>query len=67
VPVTIKSLVFSEDPRSHGKSDPADWHAHADGALHKHEPAGRHHGHGHGHDHGHDHAQGHGHSRTEKP
>ena len=22
VPVTIKSLVFSEDPRSHGKSDP---------------------------------------------
>jgi ethanolamine utilization protein EutA len=23
VPVTIKSLVFSEDPRAHGKSEPA--------------------------------------------
>jgi ethanolamine utilization protein EutA len=55
VPVTIKSLVFSEDPRSHGKSDPADWHRHDDGALHKHgHGAGHHHHHHHhGHDHGH--------------
>ena len=42
VPVTIKSLVFSEDPRSHGKTDPSEWHRHGDGALHKH-------GHSHGH------------------
>ncbi len=45
VPVTIKSLVFSEDPRSHGKSDPAAWHAHADGAMHRHGHP--HHGHSH--------------------
>ncbi len=45
VPVTIKSLVFSEDPRSHGKSDPGEWHRHGDGSLHRH----------HDHDHGHHH------------
>ena len=60
VPVTIKSLVFSEDPRSHGKSDPGEWHDHGDGALHRHS-----HGSGHGHDRGHDqdagHDHGHGH------
>lgn len=49
VPVTIKSLVFSEDPRSHGKSDLQDWHHHGDGTLHRH---------GHGHSHTHDHAHG---------
>jgi ethanolamine utilization protein EutA len=48
VPVSIKSLVFSEDPRSHGKSDPAGWHRHGDGALHTHE-----------HDHPHEHAHAH--------
>ena len=42
VPVTIKSLVFSEDPRSHGKSAPGDGHAHD-------------HDHSHPHDHGHEH------------
>jgi ethanolamine utilization protein EutA len=58
VPVTIKSLVFSEDPRSHGKSDPAGWHRHEDGALHHHDHGhSHHHGHAHGHgDHSHDHA-----------
>lgn len=50
VPVTIKSLVFSEDPRLHGKSDPATWHRHGDGPPHRHA-----------HDHGHDHAHGHEH------
>jgi ethanolamine utilization protein EutA len=61
VPVTIKSLVFSEDPRSHGKSDPAQWHAHEDGAMHRH-------GHGHSHDHDHDHGQHrHGHSHPKAP
>ncbi len=45
VPVTIKSLVFSEDPRSHGKTDPSAWHRHGGGALHTHghdhDPLGR--------------------------
>jgi len=50
VPVTIKSLVFSEDPRAHGKSDPA----HAQGHRHEHD-----HSHAHGHDHGHSHSHGH--------
>ncbi|MBX9827245.1 MAG: ethanolamine ammonia-lyase reactivating factor EutA [Xanthobacteraceae bacterium] len=46
VPVTIKSLVFSEDPRlPRGKAH-----------LHHH-----HHHHHHGHDHGHDHSHEHGH------
>ena len=70
VPVTIKSLVFSEDPRSHGKSDPAllheSGHAHGDDAMHKHEPehAEHHHDHAHGH-HYHHHGHGHGHSHPE--
>ena len=61
VPVTIKSLVFSEDPRSHGKSDAAEWHRHDDGKLHRHQEHGP--GHGHGHDHGdhHHHHDGHDH------
>jgi ethanolamine utilization protein EutA len=54
VPVTVKSLVFNEDPRAHGKSDAADWHRHGEGPLHKHD-------HKHGHDHGHDHDHSHGH------
>ncbi len=66
VPVTIKSLVFSEDPRSHGKSDLSDWHRHGDGAMHRHDPEGAQghahdHAQGHDHDHGHDHGHGHGH------
>jgi ethanolamine utilization protein EutA len=60
VPVTIKSLVFSEDPRSHGKSDLSEWHQHADGVLHRHGPAPSHgHRHAHGEGHGHDHDHGH--------
>jgi len=58
VPVTIKSLVFSEDPRSHGKSDLSNWHRHDDGALHQHQ---HHQDHAHVHDHDHDHSHGHGH------
>jgi ethanolamine utilization protein EutA len=46
VPVTIKSLLFSEDPRS-GRPHQR---------IHHHE-----HGHGHSHDHAHDHSHGHGH------
>ena len=60
VPVTIKSLVFSEDPRSHGKSDASQWHRHGDGALHRHgQPEA--HDHEHKHDHPHEHPHGHGH------
>jgi ethanolamine utilization protein EutA len=46
VPVTVKSLVFNEDPRAHGKSNADDWHKHGDGQMHRH---------GHGHSHGHSH------------
>lgn len=55
VPVTVKSLVFNDDPRH-----PADPHRHA-GHAPEHD---HHHGHGHGytHDHGHDH---HGHEGHE--
>ena len=45
VPVTVKSLVFGDDPRH-----PADPHLH-----------GGHHDHGHSHDHEHDHGHGHHH------
>jgi ethanolamine utilization protein EutA len=67
VPVTVKSLVFSEDPRAHGKTGDADWHDHGDGVLHRHQRAQVHsHAHGHDHDHGpghddHGHSHGHGH------
>jgi ethanolamine utilization protein EutA len=61
VPVTVKSLVFSEDPRNHGKSDPSSWHAHGDGQMH------RHHDHDHEHPHSHGHAHSHGqHQRHDK-
>src|SRR5262245_9117335 len=49
VPVTIKSLLFSEDPRR-GRPHQR---------IHHHE-GGHHHGHDHSHDHGHHH-HGHGH------
>ncbi|MEO7151739.1 MAG: ethanolamine ammonia-lyase reactivating factor EutA, partial [Burkholderiaceae bacterium] len=70
VPVTIKSLVFSEDPRAHGKSDASAWHRHGDGELHRH---GHDHGHPHAHEHGHDHdddhkhAHGHEHEHAHDP
>jgi len=53
VPVTIKSLVFSEDPRG-PKSRPRAQHDHG-------------HGHGHDHDHGHDHAHSHHHHEDHPP
>jgi ethanolamine utilization protein EutA len=58
VPVTVKSLVFSEDPRTPQGEDPT--------AMH-YKPHHHHHGHGHGHDHhhhdghSHDHGDGHHH------
>ena len=72
VPVTIKSLVFSEDPRAHGKTETGQWHRHGDGELHRHDDHHRHHhdhhdhpdehGHAHGHEHEHEHEQLHGHA-----
>jgi ethanolamine utilization protein EutA len=67
VPVTIKSLVFSEDPRRpHGKPhlhhhhhDHEHGHSHDHGHSHGHG----HHHHGHDHHHDHDHAHGHDHLR----
>jgi len=47
VPVTIKSLVFSEDPRGPRPRQRIHHHEHADGDHH--------HDHGHGHEHGHHH------------
>jgi ethanolamine utilization protein EutA (predicted chaperonin) len=52
VPVTIKSLVFSEDPRH--PNDPG----------HHHHGHGHHHQHDHDHDHDHPHDHGHGHSHV---
>lgn len=54
VPVTIKSLVFSEDPRNPGGTHLQKHHHHDHG--HKHD-----HGHGHGHDHHHGHGHHHHH------
>jgi ethanolamine utilization protein EutA len=63
VPVTIKSLVFSEDPRGprakerihHREADHDHDHHHDHGHDHHH-----HHGHGHHHHHGHSHDHDHG-------
>jgi ethanolamine utilization protein EutA len=53
VPVTIKSLVFSEDPRH--PHDPGQHHSHGDRHYHPHHDHEHEHDHGHGHDHGHSH------------
>ena len=62
VPVTIKSLVFSDDPRSgqrldheHGASH-GHGHEYSPGHSHSHKPD---HGHGHHHDHNADHDHSH--------
>jgi ethanolamine utilization protein EutA len=58
VPVTVKSLVFNEDPRAHGKSDPSEWHKHGDGQMHRHKHTAHGHSHSHGDGHSHDHGHG---------
>jgi ethanolamine utilization protein EutA len=60
VPVTIKSLVFSEDPQAARPRQRIHHHEHDHDHDHHH---GHSHGHshGHGHDHHHDHQHGHGH------
>lgn len=64
VPVTIKSLVFSEDPR--GPRAKQRLHHRDDDHPHAHHDHGHSHSHGHGHDHdhGHDHHDGHGHGKA---
>lgn len=58
VPVTIKSLVFSDDPRSGQRLD----HDHGDSQEHAHSHSHSHSdGHDHGHSHGHSHGKGHHH------
>jgi hypothetical protein len=56
VPVTIKSLVFSENPTA---AKPQRIHHHDDDHDHAHGHAPHDHAHPHGHDHGHDHHHGH--------
>lgn len=60
VPVTIKSLVFSEDPRH--PNDPGQPHHHGE-ELHYHPHEHGHEHHQHDHDHGHDHGHHHHHKR----
>jgi ethanolamine utilization protein EutA len=52
VPVTIKSLVFSEDPRGPRPRQRLHHHAHDEHGQHEH---GHHHDHDHAHEHGHHH------------
>ena len=61
VPVTIKSLVFSEDPRG-PRSKERIHHVEMDAG---HEHGHHHHGHGHSHDHGHHHSHAHDHAKGE--
>jgi len=66
VPVTIKSLVFSEDPR-HPNDPGLHYHAHQDEHGHRtYHSHGHNHAHDHDHDHGHDHGHGHGHHHHHK-
>lgn len=58
VPVTVKSLVFTEDPRFHGKSTTSTRDAHDDHPVHQH---GHGHEHSHGHRHDHEHSPNHDH------
>ncbi|MHA6344387.1 ethanolamine ammonia-lyase reactivating factor EutA [Roseivivax sp. CAU 1761] len=63
VPVTVKSLLFSEDPRGPRRQEriqfqPAHGHSHPHG-HHHHQGHDHHHGHGHGHGHAHDHGHHH--------
>jgi ethanolamine utilization protein EutA len=72
VPVTIKSLVFSEDPRGprprqrlhHHDHDNDHEHGHTHDHGHEHGP---HHHHGHGHHHDHEHHEHHDHDHRGEP
>lgn len=67
VPVTIKSLVFNEDPRGPRRAQRLHHreHDHDHGQEHDHDHAHSHHHHGHSHDHSHAHVHDHAHESTE--
>jgi ethanolamine utilization protein EutA len=65
VPVTIKSLVFSEDPRLPRGQAHLQHEHHSHGHGHHHH-GHDHQGHDHHHDHSHDHGHGHGHSHEHR-
>jgi ethanolamine utilization protein EutA len=70
IPVTIKSLVFSEDPRiphRHAGHDHAHPHDHDHAHDHHHGDDHHHHHHHHHDDDGHEHHQGHDHSHEPGP
>jgi ethanolamine utilization protein EutA len=69
VPVTIKSLVFSEDPRGPRPRQRLHHHAHDEHGGHGHTHHDHHghvhpHEHSHPHDHGHSHGHGHSHEHS---
>ncbi len=71
VPVTVKSLLFSDDPRGPRRQERIQFQpqpAQGDGHHHHHHHHHGHHHHHHDHDHahGHDHDHGHGHNRDGK-
>ncbi len=65
VPVTIKSLVFNEDPRGPGPRQRLHHHDHARDHAHAHGHHHHHHHHDHRHPHGHEHSHGHAHADHE--
>jgi ethanolamine utilization protein EutA len=65
VPVTIKSLVFNEDPR--GPRPRQRLHHHDHEHDHDHDHHGHDHGHGHHHHHDHDHDHSHRHAHKHEP
>jgi ethanolamine utilization protein EutA len=64
VPVTIKSLVFSENAQAGRPAQRIHHHEH--GHEHSHDHGHHHHGHGHHHDHDHHHGHNHSHAETSK-
>ena len=65
VPVTIKSLVFSEDPRAPRGLPHLHEHDHGHG-HHHHHGGHHHHDHAHPHDHGHSHDHPHAHEQADR-
>lgn len=72
VPVTVKSLLFSDDPRAPGRKERIRFAAPSpratdDAHAHHHHGHDHHHHHHHHHDHHYDHGQQHGHDRAVDP
>lgn len=67
VPVTIKSLVFQQDPRIRQQPDDVRGRGPSHDHGHHHHHHDHHHGDGHDHGHAHDHTHSHGHTHTHAP